>query len=531
MTIDPNDPDHKLIGRLFTKLETFRDEWIRMERIYNTIKDEKLCAKSKKYNRAYELTPIARDTVHIKRSIFSTSFLINDFALTISKHGEEDEEIARQLRIMSKYYWEKSDAFIELNKAFLRMLIIPIGVTKNYWDAKKKKNIIAEVNPMDIAFDDEAENHNDVQVFAYRYRKSAKEIAKIIRDDRKIKKKSKRFYNHIKNHDEFFKLPYDRTTFDPFKRYEIKEIYIKEDGYWLCKSYYEDILMRVARFYDCPFQWGFTREQISSVDDSVREEQQLVYGRSEIEFIEHHVNSMNKIRNQHSDIVEMSINPPLYVNTKAQVNPANLKKGPGTVIPVKDVQGILEKRPPSTMVLHDELSLVEKDIETSSGVAGNQKNVTSTSDRRGLGALAMLNSQSSTRLEEEIVTANNTLMIHLAKSFVKKVWRYADVNLMMAMGIENPLFGEGITEADAEFAHVVGVNFGSDSKRQEHYAAIMESLQVLGQFQNADQAKVEKLAEKALSIKLGDEEVLGDIFMSSQPDLVAQAPPTLGGAI
>ncbi len=530
MIIDPNDVDYNQIDRLFSRLEEKREEWIRLERIYRTIKDKALCDKAKKFKRTYELTPIARDTVHIKRATFSTSFLINDFALSIRPHGDEDDETARQLRIMAKYYWERSDAFIELNKAFLRMLICPVGITTNYWDPKKKKNIIEEVNPMDIAFDDEAKNHNDVQVLAYRYRKSAKDILKIIRADAK-KPKKQRFYNHLKNFEEFFKVSYDPKTFEPFKRYELKEIYIKEDGYWLCKTYYENIMLRVARFYDCPFQWGFTREDISSVDPEVRENQQMVYGRSEIEWIEHHVNAMNKRRNQHSDIVEMQINPPLYVNKRAQVNPANLKKGPGSVIPVGDVSGIVEKRPPSTMSLHDDLAMLERDIETSSGIGKNQKNVTSTSDRRGLGALALLNSQSSIRLEEEIVTANNTLMVHLAKSFVKKVWRYADVDLMRAMGIDDPLFGEGITDADREFDYEVAVNFGSDTKRQEHYAAIIESLQMLGQFQDVNTQKVEDLAEKALRIKLGDDEDVESIFGGAQQQGEPLPPPTMGGGI
>jgi len=533
MLIESDDLDYRLIETAFSRQEEASEGWAELERIYNNVAEEKLCKALEDLDRSNIFVPIARDTVLIKRSIFSSSFMINQFALRISERGEEDSERARQLRIACRYYWERSDPFIEINKAMLRMLILPVGITQLWYDPKRDKYVIEERNPMDVAFDPDARNHNDVQYLAYKYRKSAKDILKIIRADAK-KPKKKRFYNHLKNFEEFFHVSYDPKTFDPFRRYELKEIYIKEDGYWLCKTYYENIILRVARFYDCPFQWGFSRERLSSVDKAVREKQVMVYGESEIDLIKEHVRAINKRRNQHSDIIEEQINPSVYVGQGAKVNPKNLKRGAGNKIPCGDINQIKERRAPTTMGLHDDMQMMEDDIEKTSSVNGNQRGVTSTSDRRPTGAIALLNAQSSTRLEEQITTANNTLFAHLAKSFVKKVYRTVSSETLESLGIEEPMIGRDFWKEDDPFDFIVSVDFGSNNKRMEQYAAILESLQMLGQFQNIDTGKVEELAKKALQIKLGDDADIDEIFASDagMGEVEEQAvPPTAGGAI
>jgi hypothetical protein len=528
--VDVDDLDYRLIDSAFSKLEEYRADWIELENIYRNVKDKELCTKSKKLNRSYESTPIARDSVLIKRSIFSTSFLIDQFALSINKLGIEDDERARQLRVACRHYWEKSNAFVEINKTMLRMIIFPVGISMQFWCEKKKKIVIEECNPMDVAFDNEAKHHEDVQYLCYRYRKSGKDIAKIIKDDKK-KDKKERFYNHLKDHKEFFLVDYDRKYFEPFKRYELKEIYIKEDGFWLCKTYYKDILMRVAKFNDCPFQWGFTREQLSSVDEARREKQQLVYGESEIDFIKEHVRAINKRRNQHSDIVEEQINRSVYVGKTAKVNPADLKRGPGSKIPCGNVNDIQERTAPVTMGIHDDLSMLQSDIETTTSVSGNQKGVTSTSDRRPTGAIAILNSQSSTRTEEQIITANNTLFSPLAESFVKKVWRYTDDETLLALGIEEPLIGRDQIGDDEKFEFIVKVNFGSDAKRNERYASLMEMISVVGQHPNTNPVIVEEMIKEGVSIKEGDESNLYKRLFVNQEAVNNVQPPTLGGAI
>jgi hypothetical protein len=536
MLIESDDLDYRLIDTAFAAQEEASSNWYELEKIYNNIVDEKLCKALEDAGRSHIFVPIARDTVLIKRSIFSSSFMINQFALNISRRGEEDSEAARQLRIACKYYWEKSDPFVEINKAMLRMLILPVGVLQLFYDEKKDTYVIEEKNPMDIAFDPEAKNHNDVQYVVHRYFKSAKDIKKIIDADRR-KKGNKKFYNRLKGFREFFKKPYDKRTFEPFKRYELKEILIKEDGYWLCKTYYENLLIRVARFYENPFCWGFSREKLSSVDPATREKQVMVYGESEIDLIKEHVKAINKRRNQHSDIVEEQINPSLYIGTGAKVNASHLKRGPGHKIPVGDVNQIRERRAPTTMGIHDDLSMYESDIEKTSSVNGNQRGVTSTSDRRAIGAIALLNSQSSTRLEEQITTANNTLFSHLAKNFVKKVFRNVSSETLRSLGIEEPMIGRDFYKEGDAFDFVVKVDFGSDNKRNERYANLMEMIQAAGQFQNVNPETVDAMFEEAARIKLGDESRLVEKMMqdadvnTAGAEAAAEPPPTLGGAI
>lgn len=535
MLIETTDLDYRLIAKAQEAQKEVSAGWPELEKIYKNSIDTVLAQKAKELNRSYDWSPIARDTVLIKRSIFSTSFQIKQFALSIEALGDESDEAARQLRIASEYYWEKSNPFVELNKAMLRMLIFPVGVTYQYWDRAKEKIVLEECNPMDVAFDPEARNASDVNYVTYTYRKTGKDIRQTIISDKKAKRKRDRFYNKLKDFDEFFGFAFDPLYFEPFKRYEFKEIYIKTSNGWLCKTYYPDrnLLVRVAKFAECPFQWGFAREQLSSVDEATREKQILVYGESEIDYIKEHVSAINKRRNQHSDIVEEQINPSTYVGTGAKVNPHDLKRGPGAKIPVGDINQIQERRAPTTMGVHDDLSMLKDDIETTTSVNGLYKAQTSGSDRRATGALALLSSQSSTRIEEQIMTANDTLFAHVAKSFVKKVYRYVDDVTLRQLGIEDPIIGADHPGREA-FGFAVSVDFGSTAKRQDEYAAYMEGLATLGQFQNVNPVYAEKLLQKALEIKIGDDFVIGDDLFVSAPTEAAteQIPveaPSAGG--
>ena len=531
MQIPAIDLDYDLIGQAEKAQLEASKGWGELENIYRNEVDGAMAKKAQELNRSYVQTPIARDTVLIKRSIFSTSFQIDNFPLHIEKEGEESAESARQLRIASDYYWKKSNPFVELNKAMLRMLVFPVGIVFQYWDKNKKSICIEECNPMDVCLDPEARNAADVNFVTYKYKKTGKEIRNVILADKKKRKKDK-FYNKLGSvdgrltpFDEFFILEYDIDTFSPFKRYELKEIYIKVANGWLCKTYYPDgnLLMRVTKFAECPFQWGFAREQLSSVDDAKREKQILAYGESEIDYIKEHVKAMNQRRNQHVDIVEEQINPSTYVGTGAKVNPADLKRGAGSKIPVGDIKQIQERRPPSTMGIHDDLAMLKEDVETTSSVNGLFKAQTSGSDRRATGALALLSSQSSTRIEEQIMTANDTLFSHVAKNFVKKVYRYVDSKTLLMLGIENPIIGIDAQNQEP-FDFMVSVEFGSSAKREEKYAAYMESLATLGQFQNINPDYADKLLHKALQIKVGDDfKIEDDLFMPIQEE--TQAPP------
>ena len=505
MQIEPNDLDYKLIDQAFEAQKEVSQDWVELEDIYRNIVDECIVKDAKALNRSFISTPIARDTVLIKRSIFSSSFQIEDLPISISRLGEEDSEAARQLRIACAYYWDIADIYVELNKAMLRMLIFPIGIVFDYWDANKKRYVLEECNPTDIAFDYEARNSSDVQYLVYRYRKSGRDIRSIILADAK-KKKGEKFYNRVNGHYDFFRSEYNERTFQPFKRYELKEVYIKQGDGWLCKTYYPEgnVLLREVKFSECPFKWGFVREKLSSVDDNKRAKQIMVYGESEIDFIKEYVKLMNQRRNQHSDIVEEQINPSVYIGTGAKVNAKDLKRGAGAKIPVGDISQIQERRAPTTMGIHDDLAMLKEDIETTTSVNGLYKAQTSSSDRRATGALAMLSSQASTRIEEQIMTANRTLFNHIAKSFVRKVYRYADGEVLRKLGIKNPIIGVDAIDKEP-FDFTVKVHFGSDMKRDKLFNTYMQALQVLGQFQNINSKFVDKLMEEALRTKLPDD--------------------------
>ena len=504
MLVDAFDLDYKLIGTAFDRVEEHREEWKKLERLFHTEIDEVRDRKAKKKRRANKAVPIGHDVIKIIRSIFTTSFLSSKFPIVISKVGEEDDERARQLSVACKHHWQKSEPYLEISKAFLSMLVFPVGIVSQYWCPIKEKVVINQENPMDIAFDPSATSPSDVQFVCYRYRKTAREIYGKLKADMK-KKKRKRFYNKVEKIEEFF-VHYDPNTFEPFKRYELEEIYIRVPNGWLCKTYSREhnILMREVKFRELPFQWGFALEQMSSVDENRREKQVMSYGSSVIAKIEFHINEINQRRSQHSDVIEKQINPDVFVGAGAEVNVKYLDRGAGTKIPVADANQIRERQAPTTVGLHDDMAMLKKDIETTVGVNSILQGDTNSSDRRGLGALAMLNSQSSTRVEEMITMANHTLFSHLVKAFVKHVYHNVDSDLLLKLGIEEPVIGRDV-EREQKFDLMVKVDFGSEAKNLERYGDLTGIIQLLGQFPNASQEEVMKLVQEAVRIKLGDE--------------------------
>jgi len=250
----------------------------------------------------------------------------------------------------------------------LSMLIFPVGIVSQYWCPVKEKQIINYENPVNIAFDPSATNPSDVQFVCYRYRKTARELYAKMKSD-KSKKQKDRFYNKVKDMTEFFSV-YDPATFEPFKRYEIEEIYIRVKGGWLCKSYSRELglYLRIVKFEKLPFQWGFALEQLDSVDEKKQEERVMSYGRSTIANIEFHIKEINQRRSQHADIVEKQINPDVFIGATAEVKSSNLDKGPGTKIPVGDINAIKERQAPTSVGLHDDMGMLKKDIETTVGV-------------------------------------------------------------------------------------------------------------------------------------------------------------------
>jgi len=116
----------------------------------------------------------------------------------------------------------------------------------------------------------------------------------------------------------------------------------------------------------------------------------------------------------------------------------------------------------------------------------------------------MLNSQSSTRVEEMIKMANETLFNHLIKTFAYSVYKNISTDTLLALGIDEPMIGEEFQ--DDGFDLMVKTEFGSEAKNLERYGDIMQIVQTLGQFPNVDPNYVTNLVEEAVRVKLGDED-------------------------
>jgi len=523
--------DFALIDAAIQARDEVSEDWEEYEDIYRNKLNEDMKRTAKQYGRTYSQTPIAHDTVEIKRSIFASSFNSNNLPINVDGFGEVGEEVARQLRLAGSMMWKRSVPYVELNKAMLRMLVFPVAILACYWDARRSKIVVNEINPMDIAFDPDASSPDDVQYYTYERYMTNGELLRLATPKKVGKKKRKPWFNEINKVEDVFE-DYDKSTFQRFERQELIELYtLEDDGRWLCKTYLEHNkkLLHKQYFNSSPFSWGFALDNMSSIDENDREDEIMVYGQSEIKNLEPYVEDMIMRKNQHADIIEKNINPDVFVPSNSGIKASLLKRGSGTYIPYKGNAESIKFRPaPSAIGVLDAMSMAKSDIEDTSAINGFYKAQTSASDRRSTGAIALLESKASTRIEMQILTAKATLFDHFAKNYMALVYQHAPKNLLNMLDIDVPLIGRAKMNKP-NMKNVVSVEFGADIDRDRRYASLMEAAQVLGQFQNVDPRQAEALVTEALKIKVGDRVKISDELFAPQtltePQVQEELPP------
>ena len=507
------DSDLVLIDNAFLKQEKYLDRWLEYERYYKSKFSEKQYKKLKKSGRSKLFISTTRNTVNIVRSIFSTSFFSKGCPIELIDLNDNGGVKENSLTKVVKYYYDKLKPAKELNKAFLSALIFNIGIVAVYWDSEKKKVITAHVPITDIAFDPEARNIDDVEYFAYEFNESISSIKY---------KFEKEIYGKIGNKKalkikEVFsdeQLELESSS----KRHKVKEIYKRdaEEG-WVYKTYINNKCVRKANIKIPPFDWGIALETIAYIDEDERAEQNLVYGESLVNYIKDLNDEINQKRNQKNDIQEEMINPSVYVGDKSGVNVNDLKKGPGKRIRVTgNVNDIKEIRTPSEYPLNADLSILDKDLSESSGVNSIQNGNTSSSDRRSAQALAVVNSNSTTRIADMIGLINETLFEHWAKDFVRLVLANADDNVVNRItGLEFP-FGKKGSRDNLEYD--MKINFGMSIDKDKRISDLMNMLLPILQSKNLNPAIVERVLKEVLSHFLGDNKMLDEIFTPAQEE-------------
>jgi len=512
--IEDKNKDIDLItfDRLFTKQELLKDIWLKNERLYNAQHTDEQLAKLKKKKRSKLFIPVLRNSTNIIKSIFVTAFFGTGNPIEIVPLNEDESDLWVDRNKVLNYYYNKLKPNKELSKAFLSALLFRMGVVTTYWCNKKKKVITTHIPITDIAFDDECVNIDDVQVIAYKFYES----------NRIIKQKiDSKYYDEKKIYKKLFR---DDAFLSMDKRRTVKVMYMENlDGTYNVKTFIDHVLVKIANFENSPFQYGYALDKLPAIDEEIRKDEILCYGRDIVELTEELQKEINQKRNLKNDIQEEILNPSIYVGQEADVNPRDLTLGAGARIRVKDINDIKERPVPSEYALNTDLQILAGDMQSAIGVNSIQEGQTNASDRRSATALAVVNSNSSARIEEMILLMKETLFEHWAKTWVKLIMKNADDEIINKItGKEFP-FGKKGKRDSVEYD--LRINFGMTIDKEKRINDLVGIYQMTSQNQNINPKIITGLLKKILSMRIGEDTDLDALFIEAKEVVENQISP------
>ncbi len=511
-----NNSDLARVDRLFSRQEeTLLKIWLKNEQLYNAKHTTKQLEKLKKKKRSALFIPAIRNTTNIIKAIFSTAFFSSGNPIELKPIGEDESEKWTYRNKVLNYYFNKLKPNKELNKAFLSSLIYRMGVVITFWDDRKKKVVTTQIPVTDIAFDDECINIDDVQEVAYRYYESNRVIQQKIKSG---------IYNQKGINKKLFSdMDYD--TKRGSKRRTVKVLYTQTNKGYESKTFIDSVLVRVAKLKNLPFQYGYALEKLPSIDTDIRKDEILCYGGDICELLEELQKEINQKRNNKTDIQEKNLNPDVFVGDNAKVNVNDLSYGHGKMIKAGgDVSQIKERQTPNDYTIDSDLNMLAGDMQSAVGVNSIQEGQTSSSDRRSATALAVVNSNSSMRIEEMIMLIKETLFEHWAKTWVRIVFDNADDEIINQLtGKEYPLGKKG--ERDPIEYDLV-INFGMTLDKEKRINDLLQIYQMTSQNPTINPKIIEGLLKKILDLRIGEDTDLDNLYKEVQDEIPNQEPPS-----
>lgn len=498
--------DIRLIDEAFAAQKKYHTAWAMFDRYYRGIYCDEHIQKVKKTKRSNLFVPVIRNIINITKSIFTTSFFPQGTCpIEILPVSDGDKENTVRLNKVVKYYYDKSTPQKALTRAFWSAITLQLGIVLTYWykDSIKTQDIFIK----DIAFDPEARDIDDVHHLAYRFTENGADI---------IDKYDNKFYTNNKK-----KILGEDMEACQYRRYEIRELIKRDKDGWKCRTYCNGKLMRETVFDRNPFQYGYALDEYKHIDIDLAKQQVMVYGCSMVWMLKEIQDEINIKRNQKNDVQEEILNPTYLVNTaKLTINPTDLRKGPGSQIKVKGdliPSNIMPRPIPGIASLDNDLAVLNKqDLEDASGLNGIQRGQTSTSDRRSAPALSIVNANSSTRIEDMVMLINLTLFNHWAKTFVYLVFKHAPDDVINKILEEDghPLGKIGEREP---LEYNIKTSFGATINKEAKIQDILSIVQFLLQSPNANPVVVDGFIKEFVTMKLGDDSNLKDLFINIAP--------------
>lgn len=527
-----SENDLNLIEDAFSSLERHKWRFLECERAFRAVyKEDNRTSKRKnsQKSRSKLYVPLIKTTIAIIHAIFKTSFMSDRCPIEVTRVGlrsEHDLILQNALTAVLKNHWKKKEHRVGLSKAVLSALYLPLGIVSLFYD-KAAGQIRTKFIPItDLAFDKRASDINDIEYVAYKYTQSVREVKH---------KLDSGFYKKKANEQVLSGNAMDS------ERVVMKELYKKayenQKVIWKLKTYANSVLVREADFSRLPFHFGYCIEDMPSIDEFKRGEENAVYGSCVPEMVKEIQEEYNIKRNQKIDIVENQIDPQIAINSEAgsmsvddlmarkKVVRVATQMGKG----IGDVIQVLSQ--PSSYGLSEEIAMLKSEYEITTGVNSVMTGQTSPSDRRAMGALQTVNAASSMRIESMMQTLLDTMLQSYAEHFVWLIYRYTSDEELISITEDEEII-QKIGSRDGPLDFDINVNFGTTIANEVKIGQLNGLLGVLAQTNmNAPQITAE-IIKQILTLILGENAPIEaiDQAMQQMQEVQAQQQAMIGQA-
>lgn len=519
--------DLNLIERAFSNLEQHKNRFLECERAFRAEYEGEDNRTSKRKNsersRSKLYIPLIKTTIFIIHAIFKTSFMSDRCPIEITRVGRRSDNdliLQNALTAVLKNRWKKKEHRVGLSKAVMSALYLPLGIVNLFYD-KEQGDIATRFIPItDLAFDKHASDINDIEYVCYKWRQSVRQV------EEKIKTK---FYKS-KDKDRILGSKSEWSQRVQMKDI-YKKIYVNGRQMWELKSFVNDYLVREARFSTLPFHFGYCIDAMPSIDESLRESENAVYGSCVPEVVKEIQKEYNIKRNQKIDITENQIDPSFIVDkTKGAVALSDVMARKKVIRVETDigtrVSDVIMPFPvPPTYQLSEEIAMLSKEYEIATGVNSVMTGQTGPSDRRAMGALQTVNAASSMRIESMMQTLLETMLSSYAQHFVELLYRFvSDDEFIKITEDENIIEAIGtLAERKANRLDFdVSVNFGTTIANEVKISQLNGLLGVLAQNQISSPQITGEIVKEVLTLILGENAPIEQVDQAMSQMMAAQ---------
>lgn len=519
--------DLNLIERAFSDLEQHKNRFLECERAfraeYEGEDNRTTKRKSSERSRSKLYIPLIKTTIFIIHAIFKTSFMSDRCPIEITRVGRRSDNdliLQNALTAVLKNRWKKKEHRVGLSKAVMSALYLPLGIVNLFYD-KEQGDIATRFIPItDLAFDKHASDINDIEYVCYKWRQSVRQV------EEKIKTK---FYKS-KDKDRILGSKTEWSQRVQMKDI-YKKIYVNGRQMWELKSFANDFLVRETKFSTLPFHFGYCMDAMPSIDESIRENENAVYGSCVPEIVKEIQREYNIKRNQKIDITENQIDPSFIVDKTKGVVTVSDVMARKKVIRVETDMGtrvsdvIMPFPVPPTYQLSEEIAMLSKEYEIATGVNSVMTGQTGPSDRRAMGALQTVNAASSMRIESMMQTLLETMLSSYAGHFVELLYRFvSDDEFIKITEDENIIEAIGtLAERKANRLDFdVSVNFGTTIANEVKISQLNGLLGVLAQNQISSPQITGEIVKEVLTLILGENAPIEQVDQAMSQMMAAQ---------